>query len=62
MNEHHGTRETGDRIFYTEILEKLGFTPNQRLLKRLVRQFLYPALAFVALLWQVWLGNAAILF
>ena len=62
MNEHHGTKEEGDRVFYTELLEHLGFYPNPRLVKVLVRQVLYPVLAVVAIIWQVWLGKEALLF
>lgn len=62
MNEHHGLDESGGRIFYTDLLEKIGFNPNQALVKTIVRQWLYPALIVLTLLWQVVLGNAAWLF
>jgi hypothetical protein len=62
MNEHHGLTETGDRIFYTEVLERMGFQPNERFVKVAVRQFLYPTLALVTLIWQLWLGHAPLLF
>ena len=58
MNEQHGLREEGDRIFYTDLLEKMNFKPDRARVKFLVRRLLYPALALVALGWQVALGNA----
>jgi len=62
MNEHHGLDESGGRIFYTELLEKIGFQPNPYLVKTIVRQWLYPILALVSIVWQVVLGNAPLLF
>lgn len=62
MNEHHGLKENGDRIFYTDFLEKLGFRPNEKRLKTFVRSYLYPSLAIVTLIWQVWMGNEPLLF
>lgn len=58
MNVHHGLDESGGRIFYTDLLEKMGFQPDPRLVKTIVRQWLYPTLSLVAILWQVVLGNA----
>jgi len=40
----------------------MGFNPNPRTVKVLVRQFLYPTLAAVTLIWQLWLGHAPLLF
>ena len=62
MNEHHGLDESEGRIFYTELLEKMGFKPNPKLVKTIVRQWLYPSLALIAIVWQVLLGNAPLLF
>lgn len=62
MNEHHGLQENGDRIFYTDFLEKMGFRPHPGRLKRFVRQWLYPSLATLTLLWQVVWGNKPLLF
>lgn len=53
MNEHHGLDESDGRIFYTELLEKAGFSPNPLLVKTVVRRWLYPILALVAVVWQV---------
>lgn len=57
MNEHHGLKEDGDRIFYTDVLERMGFHPDPYLVKFLVRKILYPVLAVFTLVWQVWLGH-----
>lgn len=62
MNEHHGLKEEGDRIFYTDVLEKMGFNPNPRVVKTVVRKYLYPSLAVVTLIYQLILGNAPLLF
>jgi hypothetical protein len=62
MNEHHGLREDDGRIFYTDLLERAGFRPDPPLVKMLVRRFLYPTLATVTLIWQVWLGHTPLLF
>lgn len=58
MNAHHGLDESDGRIFYTELLEHLGFRPNPKWVKITVRQWLYPALGLVSILWQAVLGNA----
>ena len=62
MNEHHGLQETEDRIFYTELVEKLGLHPDPKLLRFVVRKVLYPTLAAITLLWQVVLGHEPLLF
>lgn len=62
MNEQHGFVETEERIFYSEVLEKLGFYPDPRRVKQLVRRYLYPFLAVVAVLWQWGLGMETWLF
>lgn len=59
MNEHHGLTEEGDRIFYTDVLERMGFHPDPKLVKLIVRKLLYPFLAAFTLVWQLWLGNHA---
>ena len=60
MNEQHGFVETEDRIFYSDVLEKLGFYPDPRLVKKVVRRYLYLFLAAVAVIWQWGLGMAAL--
>lgn len=62
MNEHHGLQEEGERIFYTDVLERMGFQPNPALVKTIVRKWLYPSLAIVTLIWQLWLGHKPLLF
>ena len=61
VNEHHGLDESEGRIFYTDLLEKMGFNPNPQLVKTIVRQWLYPILAMVAIVWQLVLGHAPLL-
>ncbi len=62
MNEQHGLREEDNRIFYTDLLEKMNFTPDRALVKYLVRRLLYPTLALVALGWQLLLGQEPLVF
>jgi len=62
MNEQHGLREEDNRIFYTDLLEKMNYIPDRALVKYLVRRLLYPTLAAVALGWQVLLGKAPLVF
>lgn len=62
MNEQHGLQEEDGRIFYTDLLEKMNFSPDRALVKFVVRRLLYPVLAIVALGWQVGLGNTPLLF
>lgn len=58
MNEHHGLDESGGRIFYTDLLERMGLHPDPALVKTVVRKWLYPILAVVVIVWQVVLGHA----
>jgi hypothetical protein len=62
MNEHHGLKEAENRIFYTDLLEKMHFLPDRALVKFLVRKVLYPVLACVALIWQYLWGHEPLLF
>ncbi|MEO6037863.1 MAG: hypothetical protein ABIQ93_05570 [Saprospiraceae bacterium] len=62
LNKQHGFVETDDRIFYSEVLEKMGFQPDPRSVKTVVRRFLYPVLAALAVVWQWGLGNSPLLF
>lgn len=62
MNEHHGLAEEGDRIFYTDLLEKMNVHLDRSKVKWVVRRLLYPVLGCVALIWQVLLGHAPLLF
>lgn len=58
MNEQHGLKEEGNRIFYTDLLEKLNLHFDRARVKFFVRRVLYPLMAFVSVVWQVWLENA----
>ena len=62
MNEHHGLDESDGRIFYTDIFERMGFRPNPALIKMIVRHWLYPILALIAVAWQVVLSHPPLLF
>ena len=62
MNQHHDLAEEDHNTFYSHLLERLGFRPNRRRLKILVRQYLYPVLAVIAFLWQAGLGIEPLLF
>ncbi len=61
MNEQHGLPEQDDRIFYTDLLEKIGFQPNRQIVKTVVRRYLYPLLAIGAIIWQVLLAHPPLL-
>ena len=62
MNEHHNLGEAEHATFYSYLLERLGFQPNRRLVKTLVRKYLYPALAFAGYIAQVWFGLEPVFF
>ena len=62
MNSQHGLNDQEDYIFYTFLLEYLGFKPNRKKLKKWVRTWLHPVLALVAIIWQVVLGFKPLLF
>lgn len=52
-NVHHGLDEKDDLIFYSDVMEKMGLHPNRRLVKNIVRKWLYPSMIVVTLLWQL---------
>ncbi|MCB0530717.1 MAG: hypothetical protein H6574_03550 [Lewinellaceae bacterium] len=62
MNEGHNMEEADDATFYSHLFEKMGFQPNRTRLKFYVRKVFYPVLSVVALIWQLGLGNAPLLF
>ena len=63
MNESHGLKDLSeDKIFYTELLNLMGFYPNQKKLKFFVHRILYIILGAVAVIWQVVLGHSPLLF
>ncbi len=63
MNKSHGLEDlSDDKIFYTELLNLMGFYPNKTKLKFFVHRILYIILGSVAIIWQVVLGHAPVLF
>ena len=56
MNEHHDLKEEDDYTFYAHLFERMGFEPNRKLVKKIVRGGLYWFLAAFTILWQVVLG------
>ncbi|QTN39134.1 hypothetical protein HZ996_08295 [Cryomorphaceae bacterium] len=53
MNDGHDLSENEDETFYSDLLERLGFKPNRKKLRRFVRGYLYVLLMAFTLLWQV---------
>jgi len=63
VNKAHGLEDlSDDKIFYTELLNLMGFYPNQKRLKFFVHRILYIILGIVAYVWQVVLAHEPILF
>jgi hypothetical protein len=63
LNAEHGVDDTkDDYTFYAELFEAMGYFPNRKLLKKVVRTWLYFFLAAVAIGWQVGLGMKPLLF
>ena len=62
LNEHHGQAEQGDATFHSELLEKMGFQFPRPAVKRFIRRWAYPGKMLVLLLWQVVLGQEALIF
>lgn len=60
--EAHGVSEEDGSTFYSHVLERMGFHPNKRAIRFVVRKLLYGSLAGVALFWQLVLGHAPLLF
>jgi hypothetical protein len=59
---HDLSDEQTDSTFYAFILEAVGFKPDYKRVKRFVRFYLYFILSAMTLMYQVYLGNAPILF
>jgi len=57
MNEGHDLPEDDDQTFYSELIERLGYSVNRKKLRRFVRGYLYLILIGITLIWQVHLGN-----
>lgn len=53
MNDGHDLIEKDDETFYSDLLERLGYAPNRKRLKRFVRGYLYIILSLVAVGWQL---------
>ena len=62
VNEQHDLSEEDDFTFYAFLFEKMGFQPNRKLVKSIVRGGLYIVLAIFTVIWQVVLENKAVLF
>jgi hypothetical protein len=62
MNAKHGLGDEEHKTFYSDVLEKMGYRPDRRKLKRIIHGYLYWVLMGVTLVWQVVLGNKYLLF
>jgi hypothetical protein len=58
----HGISEEDGSTFYSHVLERMGFHPNKKAVRFVVRKLLYSFLAVVAVLWQYVFGHAPLLF
>lgn len=58
----HGVSEEDGSTFYSHVMERLGFHPNKKAVRFVVRKLLYGFLAGFAILWQVVWGHAPLLF
>jgi hypothetical protein len=57
MNEGHDLPEDDGQTFYSNVLERLGYRVNRKVLRRFVRGYLYFILILITLIWQVYLGR-----
>lgn len=57
MNEGHDLPEDDDQTFYSDVLEKMGYRPNRKKLRRFVRGYLYIILIGITLWWQIAMEN-----
>ena len=62
MNESHDLDDSEDETLYSQLLERMGFRPDRKILKRLVRVYLYPVMILFTLYWQVYMGKDSLLF
>ncbi len=58
----HGVSEEDGSTFFSDFFERLGFKPNKKAIRFFTRKILYSLLAFITLIWQVWLGHEALWF
>lgn len=56
MNEGHALDDDGDFTFYAFLLEQIGFKPNRKKTKKIVRFWIYIIFASITILWQIVLG------
>lgn len=64
LNAKHGLDTESDQntTFYSYLLESLGYHPNRKKMKHVVRRYLYVALAALTLVWQLILDFQPLLF
>jgi len=62
VNEQHDLVEEDDFTFYAYLFERMGFQPNRKIVKTIVRGGLYVVLAIFTVIWQVVLKKEALLF
>jgi hypothetical protein len=63
MNRGHALEDRGnDHTFYGHLLECAGVRLNRARVKRFVRLWIYVVLGSIALLWQLGLGKAPLIF
>ncbi len=64
LNAKHNldTETDKDATFYSYLFEKVGYNPNKRTLKLIVRRYLYIILSTITILWQVVFGFKPLLF
>lgn len=62
LNAKHDLDTRDNTTFYSHLLESIGFKPNRAAIKKVVRNYLYVILALFTLIWQVLLGQEALLF
>jgi len=64
MNEGHDLieEEQEDYTFYAYLIETLGWQPNRKIVKVVVRKLLYIFLTLITILWQIGLGFKPLFF
>ena len=62
LNSKHELTDSEDATFYSYLFESVGIKTNRPLIKLICRRYLYFILGFLTVVWQVFLGNKALLF
>ncbi len=62
LNDKHSLTDSKDATFYSYLFEACGIPTNRPVIKVIVRKYLYFILGFLTVVWQVYLGNKALLF